>query len=191
MRTMLLRALGSMILILTLFAGWLIFDGVTDDISPSDIAVVLGNKVNPDGSPSPRLKARLDRAVELYQTGQVRQLLVSGATGIEGVPEGDAMRAYLLTQGIPSEAILVDNAGVDTWSTALNTVRTMRAENLESAIVVTQYFHVARTQLAFQKAGLIVGSAHARYFELRDFYSTCREVPAYISYLFRRGLEAD
>lgn len=191
MGTTLLRALGSMIVVLTLFAGWLVVDGLTDDISPSDLAVVLGNKVNPDGSPSARLEARLDRAVELYRTGQVRRLLVSGATGIEGVPEGDAMRAYLLTQGIPSEAILVDNAGADTWSTALNTTRIMRAEDLESAIVVTQYFHISRTQLAFRKAGVIAGSAHARHFELRDIYSTCREVPAYISYLFRQGLETN
>jgi len=40
-------------------------DGLNDNIEYSDVAVVLGNKVELDGYPSKRLQGRLDRAVEL------------------------------------------------------------------------------------------------------------------------------
>ena len=49
-----------------------------DDIHEADVAVVLGNTVNPDGTPSRRLAARLDLAVDLYQRGLFRNVLVSG-----------------------------------------------------------------------------------------------------------------
>ena len=45
----------------------IVADGLTDEIHSADVAVVLGNTVNPDGNPSPRLQARLDKTVELYQ----------------------------------------------------------------------------------------------------------------------------
>jgi vancomycin permeability regulator SanA len=45
----------------------IVIDGLHDNIDISDAAVVLGNKVEPDGKPSKRLKGRLDRAVELYK----------------------------------------------------------------------------------------------------------------------------
>ncbi|MNF08809.1 hypothetical protein D3C80_2093210 [compost metagenome] len=60
----------------------------------------------------------------------------------------------------------------------------MQLHGFDSAIVVSQYFHIARTRLAFRQAGLgAVGSAHPAYFELRDLYSIAREVPGYAKYL--------
>lgn len=171
---------------LTLCAGLIVVDGLTDEVSPSDVAVVLGSKVNPDGTPSPRLSARLGRALDLYRAGVTPRILVSGGTGIEGVPEGTAMKRWLVSQGVPDAAIIVDDQGVDTRATARNAVVLMRANNLHSAIVVSQYFHIPRTRLAFAQEGLPgVGSAHPDYFEPRDLYSIAREVPGYASYLLR------
>ncbi|NBB51458.1 YdcF family protein [Rhizobium sp. CRIBSB] len=164
----------------------LIGDGLTDEIAPGDVAVVLGNQVYRDGTPSPRLAARLDRAVELVEQGRIRWVIVSGGTGREGVPEGDAMKRYLVGRGVRAASIIVDNAGVDTWATASNAHSIMQALGLKRAIVVSQYFHIARTRLAFRKHGLAVGGAHARFFELRDLYSTARELPAYVKYALRR-----
>lgn len=174
-------------LALVVSAGALVIEGLTDKISPSDVAIVLGNQVHPDGTPSDRLAARLDRAVELFEQQQVRRVIVSGGTGKEGVPEGDAMKRYLLSKGLPDADVLVDNAGVDTWATARNATAMMRANDLRSAIVVSQHFHIARTRLAFRKHGLATGGAHARFFELRDLYSTAREVPAYAQYALRKA----
>lgn len=171
---------------LALCAGLIVADGLTDDLRRSDVAVVLGSKVNRDGTPSPRLQARLGRALELYRGGWTPRILVSGGTGVEGVPEGTAMKRWLVSQGVPEDAVIVDDQGVDTRATARNAAAVMRARDLHSAIVVSQYFHIPRTKLAFSQEGLPgVGSAHPDYFEARDLYSLAREIPGYASYLLR------
>jgi len=189
--TRLMRWIGGVVAgasgVIVLCAGLIAADGLTDDIRRSDVAVVLGSKVNSDGRPSPRLKARLGRALELYQNGWTSHVLVSGGTGVEGVPEGTAMKRWLVLQGVPEAAIIVDDAGVDTRATAHNTAALMRAHDLHSVIVVSQYFHISRTKLAFAQEGLPgVGSAHPDYFEARDLYSIAREIPGYAGYLLQR-----
>jgi uncharacterized SAM-binding protein YcdF (DUF218 family) len=60
--------------------------------------------------------------------------------------------------------------------------------NRTSIIVVSQYFHLPRTRLAFSKAGFKhIGAAYPEYYELRDVYSLLREVPAFIYYLVKSG----
>jgi DUF218 domain. len=60
-------------LVLGLFALWLIaaliliINGLNERVQPADVAVVLGNEVYLSGEPSPQLKARLDRAVDLFR----------------------------------------------------------------------------------------------------------------------------
>ncbi|MEH6700022.1 MAG: YdcF family protein [Brevundimonas sp.] len=166
-------------------AAAIVIDGLTDTVAPSDVAVVLGNTVQPDGTPSKRLAARLNRALDLWENGTVEAIIVSGATGKEGVPEGDAMRRYLVGQGVPVDRIIVDNAGVDTAATARNTARIMATRDYDSAIVVTQYFHIPRARLAMQREGIEARTAHATFFEARDLYSTARELVAYPVYFLR------
>jgi vancomycin permeability regulator SanA len=166
-------------------AAAIVIDGLTDSVAPSDVAVVLGNTVQPDGTPSKRLAARLNRALDLWENGTVEAIIVSGATGKEGVPEGDAMRRYLVGQGVPVDRIIVDNAGVDTAATARNTASIMATRDYDSAIVVTQYFHIPRARLAMQREGIETRTAHATFFEARDLYSTARELVAYPVYFLR------
>ena len=95
------------------------------------------------------------------------------------------MQNYLISQGIPAEAIVVDNDGVDTYASAVNTQKILRARELRSVLVVTQYFHIARSKLALATVGLDpVYAVHARHFEPRDFYSTLREIAALAKYMF-------
>ena len=164
----------------------LLWSGLHDHLGHADVALVLGNTVNPDGTPSARLKARLDKTAELFRAGYFPKVIVSGATGKEGVPEGTAMKKYLVQAGIPEAAIIVDDQGVDTFASAENTARILKAENLKSVLVVTQYFHIPRSKLALSKFGIApIYNAHPAYFEGRDIYSTLREVPAYLKYLLR------
>ncbi len=161
----------------------IIIDGLSDEKGRSDYGVVLGNKVNEDGTLSERLKKRLDKGVELYNESKVGTLIVSGGVGSEGFDEGTVMAAYLKEKGVPVSKIIIDHTGVTTMATAIN----CRQMNLtgESITVITQYFHISRTKLAFQKAGFKnVKGAHAAYFELRDPYSIFREFFGFYKYLF-------
>lgn len=83
-------------------------------------------------------------------------------------------------------AIIQDPLGVDTGETAVNAAHYLRTHQLHSAIVATQYFHVARTTLALERSSVrVAGTRHARYFELRDAYSLFREVLGYAAYWAR------
>ena len=160
--------------------------GLTDEIYQSDVAVVLGNTVEKNGLPSPRLQARLDKTIELYQKGLFANIIVSGGTGIEGFDEAVVMRQYLINQGIPEACIYLDRAGNTTNLTAKNASEIMKRNNWHSAMIISQYFHISRTRLAFTHSGISpVYSAHANYFEIRDFYSIFREVIGYFSYILR------
>lgn len=164
---------------LLLAGGAISAAGMADDLRPTDVGVVLGSKVELSGQPSARLAARLERGASLYTAGVFRHLIVSGGTGVEGFDEAGVMRDYLMAQGVPVGAIIVDSAGVDTDASARNCARLMKAHGFTSVTVITQYFHVPRTRLALRRHGIAeIGSAHARFFELRDLYSIVREVAA-------------
>ena len=160
--------------------------GVQDRVRPADVGVVLGSKVYSSGKPSPALQARLDEALSLWRRNEVRNLFVSGGFGKEGFDESLVMRDYLVAHGVPAAAIVTDGHGDDTMLTARHTATLMRERHWTSAFVITQYFHVPRTRLALQTCGVnVVGWEHARYFEIRDFYSVPREAIGYPDYMLR------
>ena len=182
----LLRVIATLVLVAGVPIGLLIWDGVTDENAPVDAGLILGNAVHPDGTPSARLAARLDRGHELFKDGSVPLLIVSGAVGREGHDEATVMRDYLVRKGVPSERIIVDSAGRTTWSSARNTHAIMHQRGMTRLVVITQYFHVSRSKLAARRSGIAtVTGAHARHLEWRDLYSIAREVPGYFRYLIR------
>lgn len=177
------KLIGALALLTVACSGALIIAGTADDARPSDVAIVLGSKVELSGEPSARLAARLDQGVAVYRRGLARAVIVSGGTGKEGFDEALAMRDYLVRAGLPSSAIIMDSLGVTTEATATNSAAIMRSRGWTSAIVVTQHFHVPRTMLALRRAGVPhVSSTYPRFAELRDIYSTLRELVALPTY---------
>lgn len=157
----------------------LLWDGLRDEIGKSDIGLVLGNTVHPNGTPSDRLAARLDCAFDLYERGVFPLIMVSGALGKEGHDEALIMRDYLVSRGIPSAQIVVDSAGYTTLDSARNACAWLRERQADRILVISQYFHVPRAKLALKNSGVLrVYSAHATHFELRDLYSIPRELVA-------------
>lgn len=63
-------------------------DGLTDENTKTNVAVIYGNTVHEDGTLSKRLKARLDRGIQLYRDSLTDVLFVSGGLGKEGFYEG-------------------------------------------------------------------------------------------------------
>jgi vancomycin permeability regulator SanA len=157
-------------------------DGLTDEKEKTEFGVILGNKVNADGSLSKRLIKRLDKGIELYNDSTIRLIFVSGGFGKEGFYEGTKMAEYLIGNNIPGNKIIIDNAGITTQSTAENFSK-LKSKST-SVTVISQYYHISRTKLAFRNKGFKnVKGAHADYFELRDFYAVIREFFGYYKYL--------
>ncbi len=185
MRKIILLSLSALVVFL-LATATLVLAGLHDKLAPADVIVVPGNTILPDGTPSPRLQARLDAALTQFQAGLAPRILVSGATGKEGFDEAASMAGYLLKHGVPASAIIEDNQGWTTDATARNAALLMRQHGWQTAMVATQYFHVPRFRLALERAGITVSSqVHAPYFELRDLYSVPRETVGYAVYFMR------
>ena len=148
------------------------------------LAVVFGNTVEPDGQPSPRLRARLGTALALYRAGTVRRLLVSG--GIEQPGDRDEARAmalWLQARGVPRTAIVEDPGGTDTMRTARHAAAIAAGGG---AVAVTQWFHLPRAMLAMRRFGIRdVSGAWPRFLEARDAYSLLREAVALPVYAVR------
>ncbi|WP_300690016.1 YdcF family protein [Chryseobacterium sp.] len=144
--------------------------------------VVLGNKINEDGSLPERLKARLDQNIKLYHAGRVEKILVSGGLGKEGYWEGNKMEEYLKRNHIPQENIIVDNYGNNTEMTVKNTIRITDSLHFKSIISVSQYDYQTRIKKLFKENHFYaIESLSPDYFEIRDFYSIFREFFAYYS----------
>lgn len=183
------RLLQALLALLALFvSGTLLLSlaGLRDDVGKTDVALVLGSKVELSGKPSLRLQARLDKTIELYRAGWFPLVIVSGGLGKEGFDEAVVMRDYLVTHGVPQDKVIMDNQGNTTFDSAQNAGQIMQQRHLRSVFVVSQYFHLPRSRLAVRRAGIAqVRSASPSYFELRDLYSAPRELIGYVSYLLR------
>jgi len=169
-----------------IYTGIIVGYGLKNHIFIADTGVILGNQVLPSGVPSERLKARLDKGFELFMAGTVKTLIVSGGLGKEGYQEAFVMRQYLIDKGVPEDKIFTDTDGNTTIDTARNGYSICQSHDHKTAIIVSQYYHILRTKIAFTKAGFDpdkTGTASADYFEIRDLYSIFRELFAIPKYL--------
>ncbi len=106
-----------------------------------DVAIVFGASVLAPGLPSPYLEGRLQTALELYQAGKVKVILVSGDNATKYYDEPTTMRNWLIEQGVPVADVVSDFAGFDTYDTC---VRAKQIFGVTSATLVTQSYHLPR-----------------------------------------------
>lgn len=131
--------------------GYILSEGNDIPETPMDIAIVMGTKVEADGKPSEKLLYRLDKSIELFQTGQVNELWMTGGKGISGLNEAVVMKSYLVDQGVPGEAIKVDSLGISTFASARNLADQLPAQ--ASVMIISHTSHLRRTKYAFEKFG--------------------------------------
>ena len=118
----------------------------SDEIASSrktyDCILVLGASMLPNGQPSTVLKDRLDIAVNLYRKGVAPKIVMSGDDSRAlSYDEVTNMKKYAVEQGIPSEDIFCDHAGINTYDSMY---RARYVFNVESMVVVTQTYHQYR-----------------------------------------------
>jgi vancomycin permeability regulator SanA len=87
------------------------------------------------------LADRLATGVELYKSGKVDKLPLSGDHGRKDYDEVNAMLGYCLARGVPDKDVFTDHAGFDTYDTMY---RARDVFKVSDALVVTQSFHLPR-----------------------------------------------
>ncbi|MBX3066824.1 MAG: YdcF family protein [Anaerolineae bacterium] len=159
--------------------------GQVDRAEPADVIVILGAGTRGNGTASPAYARRIRHAVSLYERGLAPLLMCTGgfANTWRTVPEAESCRKYLLDLGIPASAILMETESTSTEENAIYAKQVMVADNLNSAILVTDNFHLFRAKTLFDAQGVTVypSPAQATGTELRfttAMTSTVREVLA-------------
>ena len=89
-----------------------------EDASPAGrVAIIFGAGLRRDGSPTAMLRDRVLTGADLYFSGKVEKLLMSGDNRFESYNEPESMRQFALSVGVPDEAIVLDYAGRRTYDT--------------------------------------------------------------------------
>lgn len=162
----LLRWLGSLLLFAVFAWACLLVAvfafGRRDEARPADAIIVLG-AAQYDGRPSPVLKARLDHAIDLYRRDVAGTLIVTGGVGVgDTVSEAEVGRRYAVRQGVPRARIVVEPAGLSTEQ-SMTTVRGLMEERgLETAVLVSDPFHMLRLRIMAAGLGIRAYSSPTR-----------------------------
>ena len=112
-----------------------------EDVPEAKVALVLGAGLNRDGTPGVVLQDRVRRASELYFSGKVEKLLMSGDNTSDFYNEPAAMESFALTLGVPQEDIVLDYAGQRTYDSCY---RAKVIFGIDHLIIVTQAYHLPR-----------------------------------------------
>jgi vancomycin permeability regulator SanA len=147
-------------LALLLFLYWLatfvdvwVASNSDDDVS-APAAIVLG-AAQYNGEPSPVLKSRLDRALELYESGAVKLVVVTGGNQAGDITtEAKTGYDYLRSAGIPDDDLLLEVQGISTYESVGASARILRDRDITSAVLVTNAYHSRRTQLVAEEFGM-------------------------------------
>lgn len=122
-----------------------------DRVPATPIGVVFGALVYSDGTPSTFLRARLDLARHLYQSGKIGSILVTGDHAAEFSDETAAMKRYLVDHGVPPDVIIEDRYGFDTYDSV---VRARDVFGVSRATMITQSYHLPRAVGTARAVGL-------------------------------------
>lgn len=164
----------------TVAAGWVIYSGSKADPEPADCIIVLGCGLY-GSTPSPFLMARLDEGLRLYDERYADKIIVSGGQGPgEDITEAEAMRRYLLSRGVPSSDIILEDESTSTLTNLRNSQALMEDNGLGSAIVVSNAYHLGRCRLLARKLGLDATFSGVRLPQYRqvELKGILREIPA-------------
>jgi len=122
------------------------------DIPPMHVPVlILGAGVLRDREPTQVLQARLETGLELFKSGRVDWFLLSGDNRSSSYNEPQAMRRWLLRQGVPPTLIVCDYAGRRTYDSLK---RARSVFGVGKLVVVTSDFHLNRAIYTARNLGL-------------------------------------
>lgn len=130
-----------------------------------DAIIVLGAGVREDGTPSDILTDRLSTSLDILNVGVEGKLLLSGDHGREGYNEVGTMKDYILKNSdIKEKDIFLDHAGFSTYDSIY---RAKDIFKVESALIVTNEYHLPRALYLAEKLGI---DAYGYTSDKREYY---------------------
>jgi uncharacterized SAM-binding protein YcdF (DUF218 family) len=150
-------------LIIAAFLFWLaslcvgiIQAGSRPQLHPADAIVVFG-AAEYSGHPSPVYRARLDHAYELFKQGLAPTVITTGGAAADpSFSEGGVGHDYLMHRGIPEANLIAETQGSDTAQSAARVAVIMRANHMQTALAVSDAYHVFRIRKLLEHQGTTV-----------------------------------
>ena len=137
------------------------------DFKNAEVALVLGTaKILGNGKVNLFYKYRIQKAVELYNSGKIKFFVVSGDNGSKDYDEPTLMKSDLIKAGIPATRIFCDYAG---FSTIDSVLRMKLIFQQTTFYIISQKFHVDRALYIAQRNGLKAKGIFAK--DVPDWYS--------------------
>jgi vancomycin permeability regulator SanA len=136
---------------------------------PRTAIVVLGLGLNGDGSMAPELVARLRSAVAAAKRSPESPIIVTGGNPQNGITEADAMRQWLVDDGIAADRIHTETTANSTVQNAQRTTALAAEIDVENLVLATTSSHLRRAISDFEIAGAdVIGAATSTPDDLPD-----------------------
>jgi len=146
------------------------------DIPKTEAVLILGAKVLDNGKLCDILKDRVDTALDLYKNKLANKILVSGDHGTKNYDEVNAIKDYLLANGVSAFDIFLDHAGFNTYDSLY---RARDIFKVKSLTITTQEFHLPRAVYIGKALGLEAYGLKADRHTFKDISKNyVREIPA-------------
>lgn len=124
----------------------------TSKIPETKTAILLGtSKTLSNGMPNAYFENRIKAAVDLYKSGKIKYIIVSGDNSRKDYNEPEDMQLTLMAHGIPEDKIFLDFAGFRTLDSV---VRAKEIFGQNKLIVISQEFHNERAVFLARQNGI-------------------------------------
>ena len=113
------------------------------------VAVVLGNRLNDDGTPTELMLKRMQLTLEMYVKFNPDKIILSGglANKKAGRTEAQFMCKYLVEKGLPTDILVEENNSLTTAQNAQFSVPMALEMGADELVVVTSAEHMSRSIL--------------------------------------------
>ncbi|MBN1647613.1 MAG: YdcF family protein [Spirochaetales bacterium] len=115
------------------------------------VALLLGAKVFDNNEVSQEVYDRIMKTAELYNSGKIDKVIISGDHGTKEYDEVNTIRSWMLKFPISEDDIFMDHAGFSTYESIY---RAKEIFGVKSMIIVTQKFHLPRAVFIAGKMGI-------------------------------------
>ena len=115
-----------------------------------DVILVLGNPANDDGTIATVARSRVLEGIRQYRAGVAPRLLMTGGAVKNQFAEGDVMRQFAISQGVPADAVFAETQSRNTIQNAFYSYKIMQAHHWTSVMVVSSPTHIRRASLIFR-----------------------------------------